>query len=101
MGWEDRNGTLYYYRKKRVDGRVVSEYIGRGEFADKIAQCDKGMRRHAQQKANHEKRVIEHQAQLERYLRVIDHHVKDAISVAYLVNNFHLHKGQWRKYHGK
>lgn len=33
MGWEKRQGKLYYYRKRRVDGQVRSIYIGCGEQA--------------------------------------------------------------------
>ena len=33
MGWERRGNGQYYYRKKRINGRVVSLYIGGGEFA--------------------------------------------------------------------
>ncbi len=40
MGWEERNGSYYYYKKTKVDGKVLSEYIGRGEFAEIISQID-------------------------------------------------------------
>jgi hypothetical protein len=33
MGWELRRGRLYYYRRRRRDGRVVREYFaGFNEF---------------------------------------------------------------------
>lgn len=35
MAWETRKGKLYYYAKKRVNGKVVSVYLGRGSDAHK------------------------------------------------------------------
>lgn len=37
MGWETRrNGRTYYYNKKRIEGKVVSRYVGTGPIADLI-----------------------------------------------------------------
>jgi hypothetical protein len=33
MGLEQRKGKLYYYEKRRVGRRVVSEYVGGGLLA--------------------------------------------------------------------
>lgn len=33
MGWEVRNGTLYYYVKSIEEGRVKSGYMGTGDLA--------------------------------------------------------------------
>jgi hypothetical protein len=40
MAWEKRGNGLYYYRKRREGQRVISEYIGAGEFAQAIATLD-------------------------------------------------------------
>lgn len=32
MGWELRRNTYYYYRKIRVDGKVLSVYCGNSKF---------------------------------------------------------------------
>ncbi|MFN8474899.1 MAG: hypothetical protein U0822_22115 [Anaerolineae bacterium] len=40
MGWETRSGRQYYYRARKIDGRVHREYIGTGEIAALIAQMD-------------------------------------------------------------
>ncbi len=33
MGWENRSGSRYYYRKERSGSYVRSVYVGRGEMA--------------------------------------------------------------------
>lgn len=40
MGWERRRGCWYYYRAKRVSGRVVKEYVGSGPLAELSAAED-------------------------------------------------------------
>ena len=45
MGWERRQGTGYYYRSRRVGGRVVKTYFGRGEVARVAEQLDAADRR--------------------------------------------------------
>lgn len=40
MAWEQRRGNWYYYPKRRVDGRVASEYIGRGDAGTSAAFSD-------------------------------------------------------------
>lgn len=47
MGWEERKGKLYYYRKERDEatGRVRSVYCGTGERAERAAREDEARRR--------------------------------------------------------
>ncbi|MCA1558617.1 MAG: hypothetical protein LC731_08780, partial [Acidobacteria bacterium] len=41
MGWENRKGKLYYYRKERgPDGRVRSQYMGGGQKAIDASRAD-------------------------------------------------------------
>ncbi len=47
MGWEDRNGRSYYYRKRRdpLTGRVHSLYFGNGARAQQAALEDAAQKR--------------------------------------------------------
>ena len=97
MGWEDRNGRQYYYRKCRFGKKVFSEYVGSGFLAELIAEEDeiKSMNRKEVQDAWGLEKTIQ---------MVIDSEVESAIDLsktfirAYLLlAGYHPHKGQWRK----
>ena len=47
MGWETRGNRQYYYRKARIGGRVRSEYVGSGDFAQFSAALDDEKREEA------------------------------------------------------
>jgi hypothetical protein len=45
MGWELRkNGHFYYTKERGADGKPRSKYIGKGEIARLISQCERGRR---------------------------------------------------------
>ncbi len=93
MAWEQRNNRRYYYRKRRVGRRVVSEYVGSGELAEMAAAL----------------RALERDSRLARRrrwaaIRAFDAQVDRACDLvqalahgALLVTGHRLHKGQWRK----
>lgn len=100
MGWEDRNGRSYYYRKQRIGAQVVSKYIGAGWLAEIYAAADEQIRteNELERKAlNKEKAEI----------MAIDREVNDTMDtcraladVFLLVSGFHTHKGTWRRKRG-
>jgi hypothetical protein len=96
MGWEDRNGKSYYYRKERESGSVRSVYVGGGETAQLIAQLDA---MHGDEREG--KRVLaraeserwrEQEAELDALAGMVD-----AVTTGVLLAaGYHTHKRQWR-----
>ena len=103
MAWETRNGRgRYYTRSRRVDGRVVREYIGCGPAAKLAAMYDEMKR--AERDAEREAWCARKQ-ELERIERLLarswegcweqaSHALTDA-------GFYRHHRGEWRKRRGK
>jgi hypothetical protein len=97
MAWEHRKGNLYYYRKRRAGGHVISEYIGAGylgalvEEIDKIERAETGHARAAWHAKKENAKAIDRQAgEFEKYTKAMTRAVL-------LLSGYHPHKRQWRK----
>jgi hypothetical protein len=98
MAWEERGSHRYYYRSRRVDGRVVKEYVGNGELADSIAALEAlGRQKDAalRGKAEAERREqAAREAEIEAYCRRVD----EALAETLTALGYHRHdRGQWRR----
>lgn len=95
MGWQTRrNGKTYYYRSRRVDGRVVSDYVGSGATAEHVA-ADTAQRR-ARRAADRAQR--EQLAAITRDLAEAKRLATTAVASALEAAGFHQHhRGEWRK----
>ena len=99
MAWETRNGGGHYYtRSRRVNGRVVREYVGTGLIAELAAAED--AERHAERE---KKRQVwnARKDDSERVAALVDRCTKcvSALTTAVLVNAgfYRHHRGEWRK----
>jgi hypothetical protein len=97
MGWE----RGYYYRVRKVGGRVVREYVGTGRVAELAAQLDalEHDRREAEKAAGRAEkaRLDALDADVAALIDLTDLAAAAALRAA----GFHQHKGQWRrKRHG-
>jgi hypothetical protein len=96
MGWEDRNGRSYYYRKERDGGRVRSVYVGGGEVAGLIAQLDAADADDREGERSAARRECELWQEQETELDAIAE-MMDAIATGVLLAaGYHTHKRQWR-----
>jgi hypothetical protein len=88
----------YYYRVRKVNGRVVREYVGAGEVAELVAQMDaleREQRRLEVLEKRHEKNELK---PLDAELEDMNERTDLAARVALLAAGFHLHKrGEWRR----
>ena len=67
MGWEQRGNNPYYYRARRINGRVVKEYVGTGASAEAAAAEDKA-RRQARQIASAKRKSTSIRGRRDRFL---------------------------------
>jgi hypothetical protein len=98
MGWETRRGHgRYYTRSRRVNGRVVREYVGGGLLGLLAAEAD--ARRRAGRAAQAEAERAERARWLEVEIPLFELHgaVDQLAKAALLAANFRRHdRGEWR-----
>ena len=94
MGWEKGR---YYTRSRKVNGRVVREYIGGGELGALAAQLDaieREQREHERRMWRAEKEEIEaFDEQIAKCCEMADVIARAAMVAA----GFHCHRGEWRR----
>jgi hypothetical protein len=97
MAWEDRNGRMYYYRKRREGNRVISEYVGNNLLAqlasEQVHQDREALRRAQTKWLLHIHEFNEIEADLDYLSKV----VCELVRATLLASGYHPHKGQWRK----
>lgn len=93
MAWEQRGQKRYYYRKKRANGRVISEYCG-SDVTGQITELE-AQRRQAERKAQREEK--EAFRRLERQIDDVCQDIGLIRNALLVANGYHRHKGQWRK----
>src|SRR5688500_18152237 len=97
MGWETRSGNYYYYRKRRVGRRVVSEYVGRNEKAEIVAAQDALKRSEHQIAREAEAGFQAEAAVVDKLVAGFHSEVKATLQITLESAGFHQHKGQWRR----
>lgn len=102
MGWETRRrGGRYYTRSKKINGRVVREYVGGGQLGELVAEMD--IEDRLEQQARSERlrverlRLDESDEALDAVCRNTDRLVAESLEAA----GYHRHKGEWRKKRGR
>src|SRR5262245_27513444 len=98
MGWESRRGRgCYYTRSKRVNGRVVRQYVGTGPQAEQAAEED--TRRRSERRAQSEALRAERERRqaAEALLHELWGAAELLLRAVLTAANFHQHnRGAWR-----
>ena len=98
MGWEPRGNGRYYFRYRKVDGRVTRQYLGAGAVAEVAAAAD-ALRRADRRAASEARRAEQARwraalAPLLELSRVADLMARAALLAA----GYHRHsRSSWRK----
>jgi hypothetical protein len=93
MGWEKRGDKQYYYRTRRVRGRVVREYFGCGPEAAEAARHDAEAQAKQFRIRMERARTAAEFAELEAMFAAVDAEFNAAMNAA----GYHLSRGVWRK----
>ena len=97
MGWENRGGGQYYYRKRRQGKQVVSEYVGGGLAGELSSTYDNIDRWENFQKREELRRYKETAAQLDRDIRKASEYTQAFTRAILLLSGYHAPRRQWRR----
>lgn len=97
MGWEERGGRLYYYRSRRVGGRVVKEYVGAGPGAELQADVEEATRQAERARREAEKAERESLEAFDREISGACEAIELVARAALVDAGYRQHKrGEWR-----
>jgi len=97
MGWEQRRGRSYYYRKVREGGRIRSEYVGGGTLAQLCAELDGCGRQERAAKRAADRATRQAEEGVDRQLADAESALTAMTHAALVAAGYRNHKGQWRK----
>ena len=99
MAWEKRErGGLYYTRSRKVNGKVVREYLGTGPLAELAAQMDALKRCQRQEEAQALREECKRIEALEVSLEELCEAAEVLTRATLLVAGYRRHnRGEWRK----
>jgi hypothetical protein len=98
MAWESRErGGRYYTRSRRVEGKVVREYVGGGALGEFTARTDAEEREHREAEAARGRAEVERLEELAAPVVGLCE-VAEVLARAHLIAaGWHRHKGEWRR----
>jgi hypothetical protein len=100
MSWDEKRkgGPRYYYRSQRTDRGTVKQYFGRGPRGERQARLDEQRRQQRQAQLEDFLDEMRRVAPAEDMLREIRYFTNLLVRAMLLLNGYHQHKGQWRKW---
>ena len=98
MAWEGRKrGGSYYTRSRKVDGRVLREYVGGGIGGQLTAEADRIEREMREAEALKAKREREKLEALAAPVLELSEAAEILARAHLIAAGFHRHKGEWRR----
>jgi hypothetical protein len=100
MTLEKRNGSLYYYRSERVDGRVRKVYLGSGRLAELWAEADRTERESREADRERERAELGRLEALAAPVRELDERAEVLARACLVAAGYRRRKGQLRMARG-
>ena len=101
MGWETRRGKLYYYRARKVGGRVIKTYVGAGPLAEVVAAQDARARAECRAAAGARRAEQDRLAAVDAAVDHSHEAVETLLRASLVAAGYHLHnRGEWRRRQG-
>ena len=99
MAWENRKGRGHYFtRSRRINGRVVREYVGVGPVGELMAKVDEIERTTRMLKRSEMRAEQAAFAELDEPLDELDQVCRQLVQAALDQAGYHQHhRGEWRK----
>ena len=98
MAWEQRGNHRYYYRSRKIGGRVVKEYIGSGATADLISAHDEAERERRGADRERIRAEVRRLAELAAGYETLSRAVDAMTAAALIAAGYRQHaRGAWRK----
>jgi predicted XRE-type DNA-binding protein len=93
MAWETRRGRQYYYRKKRVGTKVVSEYVGTGQYGQFMELMDLISRQEREEELRQFQDLVTEEKHLAQEFRQSQMKAAQAAEAVGICRR----RGEWRK----
>lgn len=102
MAWEERSGRPYYYRSRRVGGRVLKEYVGAGPAAELMADVEEAARQAERARRETEKAERERLEAFDREIDAVCETIELVARAALVEAGYRQHnRGEWRLRHAR
>ncbi|MCO6045917.1 hypothetical protein NG895_18615 [Aeoliella sp. ICT_H6.2] len=95
MAWD--HGGRYYTRSRKVNGRVMREYVGGGEMGAMAAELDALRREQREQERMLWKAEQEELAMFDEQVAKCCEYGEVIAAAAMTAAGFHFHRGEWRR----
>jgi hypothetical protein len=102
MAWEQRGDRTYYYRSRKIGGRVVKEYVGGGLAGVLAERADNAQRRKRAAACAALRKEQDAVAAAETVHDELDGAADALLTAMLLAAGYHRHdRGHWRKRRAK
>lgn len=96
MAWEPRGNRRFFYRSTRVNGRVVTKYLGKGPAAI-AAAAEIAQARKQRQVEQAQLRAMENEdAPLDQLMELLQNRADLLLEASLISRGYRQHRGEWR-----